>query len=222
MLGGMSRPLGFFASLLVALAPLGGAHPARAQASNQMEFLFGQKPKPFIDPAGFYAAILPNGFDCEARARHVECRGNRGVQAQLTIDVVDVPASATADIAMLNQMDRFKEKPHFKQIAKGKTKLDGAPAVTTSFSYDFMGNVEYAIGVQQLIMVRGGKLYLIHFESRLDQFATHKPDLDQLYRSFKPAGLDAGGNPILEDLKPKAVENPNALPDVSRALRGGF
>lgn len=218
MLAGMPR-------LLVALFVVTGAlvaSPSFAQSGDQMEFLFGQKPKPFIDPAGFYAAILPNGFDCEARARQVKCRGNRGVQAELSIDVIDVPASATADIAMLNQMDRFKEKPHFKQIAKGKTRLDGAPALTTSFSYDYMGNVEYSVGVQQLIMVRGGKLYLIHFESRLDQFAAHKADLEQLYRSFKPARLDGGGNPILEDLKPKAAENPDGLPDVTKALKGGY
>jgi hypothetical protein len=211
-------------SLLVltgAASLTGAAVPARAQSGEQFDFLFGQKPKPFIDPAGFYAAILPNGFDCEAKARHVKCSGNRGVQALLTIDVIDVPASATADIAMLNQMDRFKEKPHFKQLAKGKTKVDGTAALTTSFTYDYMGNVEYAVGVQQLIMVRGGKLYLIHLETRLDQFATHKKDLEQLYGSFKPARLDAGGNPILEDLKPQAVENPDQLPDVNKALRGG-
>lgn len=195
------------------------ALPAAAQ---DMEMFFGQKPKPFIDPAGYYAVILPNGFDCEARARQVKCNGNRGVQAALTIDVLDVPQSATADIAMLNQMDRFKEKPHFKLISKGKTKLDGQPALTTAFSYDYMGNVEYSVGVQQLILVQGGKLYLIHLETRLDQFATHKKDLQQLYGSFKPARLDAGGNPILEDLKPRPVDDPNAAPDISKALKGKY
>src|SRR4051812_23762847 len=81
--------------------------------------LFGQRPKPYIDPAGFWAAILPTGFDCDARPRHVVCNSNRGDNTLLQIDVVDVPASATAELAMLNQMDRFKEKPHFKKIATG-------------------------------------------------------------------------------------------------------
>lgn len=204
------------------LAALALPTSAFAQGQEQMEFLFGQKPKPFIDPAGYWAAILPNGFDCQARARHVECQGNRGISSILTIDVIDVPQSATADIAMLNQMDRFKEKPHFKMIGKGKTKIDKSPAITVSFSYDYMGNVEYQVGVQQLVMVRGGKLYLIHFETRLDQFLTHKKDLEQLYASFKPARLDAGGNPILEDLKPVSVDDPSGLPDVSKALKGKY
>lgn len=197
--------------------------PSSAHANDDpFGFFLGQKPKPYIDPAGFYAAILPTGFDCEAKARKVKCTGNRGVQAILTIDVLDVPASATADIAMLNQMDKFKEKPHFKLLQKGKIKIDGTPSVLVNFAYDYMGNVEYQVGVEEVIMVRGGKLYLIHQEMRLDQLAVHKKDLEQLYRSFKPARIDAGGNPILEDLKPVPVKDPNRLNDVERALKGGY
>src|ERR1051326_8407206 len=107
---------------------------ALAQDGSLDQMLFGQKPKPFIDPAGYWAAILPTGFDCQARARHVSCNGNRGVQALLTVDVIDVPPSATADIAMLNQMDKFKTKPHFKLIQKGTIKVDKAPAVLVDFS----------------------------------------------------------------------------------------
>ena len=210
------RPLAV--TVLVCVAAFGAA--ARAQDDlNQM--LFGQKPKPFIDPAGFYAAILPNGFDCEAKARHVTCNGNRGVEALLTIDILDVPPSASADIAMLNQMDKFKEKPHFKLLQKGKTKIDKSPAMVVDFSYDYLGNVEYSVGVEELIMVRGGKLYLIHEEMRLDQLSVHKKDLLQLYSSFKPARLDAGGNPIIEDLKPPDASNTGQAPEIDKALKGG-
>ena len=208
-------------ALAFALASSAASTPARAQ-DDPFGFFLGQKPKPYIDPAGFYAAILPTGFDCEAKARKVKCTGNRGVQAILTIDVIDVPPSATADIAMLNQMDKFKEKPHFKLLQKGKIKIDGTPSMLVNFAYDYMGNVEYQVGVEEVIMVRGGKLYLIHQEMRLDQLAVHKKDLEQLYRSFKPARIDAGGNPILEDLKPAPTRDPDQLNDVERALKGGY
>lgn len=199
------------------------ASPAvTAQDDESFGFLFGQKPKPFIDPAGFYAAILPTGFDCQAKARKVTCNGNRGVQAQLTIDVLDVPASANADIAMLNQMDKFKAKPHFKLLQKGRIKIDGTPSVLVNFTYDYLGNVEYQVGVEEVIMVRGGKLYLIHQEMRLDQLSVHKKDLELLYRSFKPARIDAGGNPIIEDLKPIQIRDPNGESDVDKALKTGF
>ena len=206
----------------ISLAVFLSAGLASAQDDESFGFLFGQKPKPFIDPQGFYAAILPTGFDCEAKARKVKCQGNRGVQAQLTIDVLDVPASANADIAMLNQMDKFKTKPHFKLLQKGKIKIDGTPAVLVNFAYDYMGNVEYQVGVEEVIMVRGGKLYLIHQEMRLDQLNVHKKDLEQLYRSFKPARLDAGGNPIIEDLKPTSIPDPNGESDVDKALKSNF
>lgn len=211
----------------MALAAIFFVTPAGAQDDdNAFGFLLGQKPKPFIDPAGFYACILPTGFDCEAKARKVKCTGNRGVQAILTIDVLDVPASATADIAMLNQMDKFKDKPHFKLLQQGKIKIDGTPAVLVNFGYDYMGNVEYQVGVEEVIMVRGGKLYLIHQEMRLDQLSTHKKDLEQLYRSFKPARLDAGGNPIIEDLKPAKIRSDGTFgtssSEVDKAMKLGY
>ncbi|HEY4223621.1 MAG TPA: hypothetical protein VGO62_19830 [Myxococcota bacterium] len=192
---------------------------ARAQ-DDLSGIFFGQKPKPFIDPAGYYAAILPTGFDCEAKARHVQCKGNRGVEALLTIDVVDVPASASADIAMLNQMDKFKQKPHFKLLQKGAIKVDKSPATLVDFSYDYLGNVEYSVGVEELIMVRSGKLYLVHEEMRLDQLGVHKKDLQQLYASFKPARVDAGGNPVVEDLKPPTPKSDT--PEIDKALTGRY
>lgn len=208
--------------LLLLPALLIGAPLAHAEDGLD-QLLFGNKPKPFIEPSGYYAVILPSGFDCEAKvSRHVECRSNRGTNALLTLDVLDVPESATSDIAMLNQMDRFQQKPHFKLITKSQTKLDGSPAITVAFQYDYLGNVEYTVGVQQLIMVRGGKLYLLHLETPLSTFGAHKKDLEQLYGSFKPARLDASGNPILEDLRPKAVKGSETSPDVERALKGGF
>ena len=196
--------------------------PALAQ-EDLGQVLFGNKPKAFIEPSGFYAVILPAGFDCEAKVpRHVDCKSNRGTNALLTLDVLDVPPSATSDIAMLNQMDRFQQKPHFKKIAETRTKLDGSPAITVAFQYDYLGNVEYTVGVQQLIMVRGGKLYLIHLETPLQSFAAHKKDLEQVYGSFKPARLDASGNPILDDLRPIAPKNTGSSADIERALKGGF
>ncbi|MBI1948896.1 MAG: hypothetical protein HYS27_24630 [Deltaproteobacteria bacterium] len=207
--------------LLLLLVALCGA-PALAQ-DDLNQVLFGNKPKAFIEPSGYYAVILPSGFDCVAKvARHVDCKSNRGTNALLTLDVLDVPASATSDIAMLNQMDRFKQKPHFKKISEGRTKVDGSPAITVAYQYDYLGNVEYTVGVQQLIMVRGGKLYLIHLETPLVSFAAHKADLEQVYRSFKPARLDASGNPILEDLRPVAPKSDGSSADIERALKGGF
>jgi hypothetical protein len=210
-----SRALDWFALVVFAAA----AQPA---AANELDLLFGQRAKPYIDPMGFYAVIFPSGFNCQARAKNVECTGNRDGQAKLVVRVIDTPPSATADLVLLNEMEHTKKKPHFKMGEKRKIVVDGSPAMVAQFTYDYMGNVEYTVGVQALYLVRQTKTYVIHFESHVNAFKTYRADLQALYGSFKPARLDAAGNPILEDLKPKNVDSPDQMPDVDRALKSGY
>jgi hypothetical protein len=206
-------------SLLTGLLLLSA--PAIA-ADDVLQGLFGRQQKPLIDPAGFFAVVLPPGFDCQASPRKVRCSGNRGVQSELTIDVVDVPPSATVELFLLNQMDAFKKKEHFKLLSKKVQTLDGHKALLASYTFDHFGNVRLPGFAQGLYMVKGTKAYVIHYEGRADQVAVHKSDLDELYASFRSARLDGGGNPIIEDLKPKEVRSRGALPDIDAALKTGF
>jgi hypothetical protein len=219
----MMRPGRFVAVVFAAALSLVAPH---ARADDVFQSLLGRAPKPLLDPAGFFSVVIPSGFDCEASPRKVVCRGNRGVQALLTIDVVDVPASASVELVLLNQIDAFKTKPHYKKLAEKKLTIDGARALLASFTYDHNGNVEYAVGVQALYLVKTTKAYVFHYEGRADQFPVHKADLDQLYASLKTARVDAGGNPIVEDLKPRGSRGGDAGSgagsDADRALRSGF
>jgi hypothetical protein len=191
-----------------------------ARAQDLFQNLVGRQPKPLLDPAGYFAVVLPSGFDCQAQTRKVSCTSNRGVQAALTIDVVDVPPSASVEIVLLNQIDAFAKKPHYKLVNKKNLQVDGVRALMATFTYDHFGNVEYAVGAQALYLVKTTKAYVIHYEGRADQFAAHKADLEQLYASFKTARLDAGGNPIVEDLKPRGAKNTG--PAFDRIGQGGF
>ncbi len=214
MLPGMRSPLASLALLVVALAGAGAAH-----ADEILQSLTGRQPKPLIDPAGFFAVVLPPGFDCQAKARKVRCSSNRGIQAALSIDVVDVPLSATVELVLLNQIDAFQQKPHYKLLSKQPLEVDGARALMATFTYDHFGNVEYAVGAQALYVVKTTKAYVIHYEGRADQFAAHKADLDLMYASFKTARLDGGGNPLVEDLKPRVTKG---APAFDRIGVGGF
>lgn len=198
-----------------------GAHVVNAQ-DDVLQGLVGRQQKPFIDPAGFFAVVVPGGFDCQAQARKVSCVGTRGVQSVLTIDVVDVPASATVELVLLNQIDAFTKKPHYQLVSKRSFNVDGGKGLLASFTYDHFGNVEYAVGAQALYLVKTTKAYVIHYEGRADQMAVHQKDLQELYASFKTARLDAGGNPIVEDLKPRNVKSSSGDPAIDRALKGGF
>lgn len=196
-----------FVASLTALALLGSG---ASMALHPLD-LIGRRPKPFVEPEGYYRVVLPAGFDCALKApRHVECQGQRGAKALLTLQVLDVPASASPELVALNEMKRFRERPHFRELSRDKTQVDGLPAMTVAFAYDHLGNVERAGAVQALYTIREGKLFVLHFECRLDQFSAYAKDLSELYASFKPAALDAGGNPILDDAPapPTARESP--------------
>ena len=189
-----------------ALVFLALVFPVGAQAAHPLD-LIGRRPKPFVEPDGYYQVILPAGFDCRQKAKqHLECEGKRNGKALLTIQILDVPESATPELVALNEMKRFRKKPHFKELSKTKTMLAGEPAVTVSFSYDYLGNVERSAAIQALYTIREGKLFILHFESRLDRFGVYAEDLTQLYATFRPADLDAGGEPVLDSKIRKARE----------------
>jgi hypothetical protein len=203
------------------LAGVAAVPEARAQ-EDLFQNLTGRVNKPLLDTAGFFAVVIPSGFDCQAKARKVSCVGNRGVQAILTIDVVDVPPSASVELFVLNQIDAFKKKEHFKLLGQKALKIDGHKALLATYTFDHYGNVRLPGGAQGLYMVKNTKAYVIHYEGRADQFAVHQKDLEDLYASFKTARLDGGGNPIVEDLKPGAPKSQTGNADLDRALRGGF
>lgn len=213
----MARPIASYVVVAVLVCGFGAGD---VHADDVFQNLIGRQPKPLLDPAGFFAVVLPSGFDCRAQPRKVSCNGNRGVQAALTIDVVDVPTSATVEIVLLNQIDAFKKKPHYKLLGKRPLQVDGVRGLLASFTYDHFGNVEYAVGAQALYVVKTTKAYVIHYEGRADQFAAHKADLEQLYASFRTARLDGGGNPIVEDLKPR--QGKDSGPAFDRIGQGGF
>lgn len=190
----------------LSLLLLSASFAVGGQAAHPLE-LMGRRPKPFVEPEGYYQVILPPGFDCQLKAKqHLECQGKRNAKALLTIQVLDVPESATPELVALNEMQRFRKKPHFKELSRNKSLLAGEPAVTVSFSYDHLGNVERAAAVQALYSIRENKLFVLHFESRLDQFGVYAEDLAQLYATFRPAELDAGGEPVLDAKAKRASE----------------
>lgn len=221
---GLSRCLsvaafGVLGALLVApplvLSPNAVAKRKAKKATDKelRRLLEGRGPKPFIEPEGFYRVLLPSGFTCRAGKRKVECDGTKGAQAKLFLEVRDVPKSATPEIVMLNQMETFKKKPHFKKVSHERIDVEGVPAVAVGFTYDYMGNVERSVGVQSLYAVQENKLYLVHFEAQLRDFPTYLPSLKELYSTLKFARLDAGGHPVIEDLKPPEEGRNRQIPD---------
>lgn len=173
----------------------------------QVDMLLGTSPKAFVEPEGFYRVIIPSSFQCSVKARHVECRGHVGAGALLSIDVADVPASATVEAASLMKVDEFKKLPHYRTVTQVRESIDGTPVIRTKFTYDRQGNVERPMTVQTVYFVRGNKLFSLHFEVGSKDEGAYSRDLRAFYDSFKPARIDAGGHPVVEDLDPNAKKN---------------
>lgn len=195
-----------------------GAGGALAGGINPLTLL-GNRPKPFIEPDGFYRAILPSGFDCRVPAkRALRCEGTRGKNALLSITVIDVPKSATPELVALNQEGKFKKKEHFKRTYKRRMAIGGNPAVIHGFHYDHYGNVERTVFVEAAYIVQHNKAYVIHFEAHERALPVYRKDLDVLYQSLKLATLDDGGHPIVESIAPKPKRR-KALPGGAEAVR---
>lgn len=178
-------------------------------AHAQVDMLLGTSPKAFVEPEGFYRVIIPSSFQCSVKTRHVECRGHVGAGALLSIDVADVPASATVEAASLMKVDEFKKLPHYQAVTQAREAIDGTPVIRTKFTYDRQGNVERPMTVQTVYFIRGNKLFSLHFEVGSRDEGAYSRDLRAFYDSFKPARIDAGGHPVVEDLDPNAKKNNN-------------
>lgn len=189
------------------------ALPGQAQTGINPLELIGDGPKPFVEPESFYRVVLPPGFNCKAQKRHVTCTGRRGQNALLQIDVLDVPKSATAKLHYLNQMERFQKKLHFQEISKEDIRLHGLEGVKVAFRYDYMGNVQFKVGVLAAYLKQENKIYSVHFESKLTAFQEYEKDLEVFFETFKPTPLDPGGNPILDELKVRSERNKAGVPN---------
>jgi hypothetical protein len=197
-----------------------GAHGAKAQRESLHEVLIGNKAKPYLEPEGFYTVVFPAGFNCKAYTRQVLCDGNRMHQAHFRIEIHDVPKTATAELVALNAQTKFKKKPHFKVMNKTKMTVDGTPAIIQDMSYDYLGNVQYPVGVKAMYLVRQNKMFVLHFESHLHHFASYAGDLAKAFGSFKPAQLDEGGHPILESLAPPGSDSRYQESKPAESIRG--
>ena len=196
----------FFLGLILT-GGLSIAPPAYAQTAALMNQLLKNGDKAFVQQEGYYRVVVPQGFDCEEAGRKLTCRSRKVDRALLQIEIRDVPKSGTLELVALNYERTFKKKTHYQLVSKNKLKVDGTPAIVHSMRYDYLGNVQAPVGVQAFYLLRQQKLFLIHFECNQNHFAAYMPALQKLYGTFRPAQLDHGGHPILQNTNRKKRSN---------------
>jgi hypothetical protein len=166
-------------------------------AAAQLQQILGNKrPPPFVHPQGFYAVTFPRGWDHELKPNgQMVDTATKGDQALFTVTMESVPGDVDTEMVALNAGRKLRELPHYKDGGGGRLTIGGKPASIHSFQFNYQGNTEYQVAVEELYVVSGSVLFTIHFEVMRRSFPKFRKDLKQLYDGFAVAEIDATGHP---------------------------
>lgn len=184
-------------------------------AQAQMEIFGPPKPAPFFHPKGFYALGFPGGWSYELQpdGKLVATATKGNDKAMLSLTMTTVPKDADTENVALNAAKELRKLLHFKDGGGGRLKIAGKPASVRSFEFDYQGNTEYTITVEELYVVSGPVLFRSHFEVMKRSFPYYAADLKVIYDSLMVAEIDADGKPF-KVVAPKPVKNPTGTPQV--------
>lgn len=190
------RPGGWLSAgaLVVALGVPVGAH---AQAGQLMDIMQQEAP-PFSHSSGLYAFTPPGGWFCQqAKGGKVECKTGKGpAPGTFVITYSTIEGRLDSELMAFNEERRLQKLPHFKKTGGGRLVLGGAKASVRSFTFDYQGNTEYPVAVEELYVVTGGKAIRLHFETMARAMPAYGGDLRQIYDTLGVAEVDEMGQVI--------------------------
>jgi hypothetical protein len=189
------------------------ALPATAQLD-----IFQKKPRPFLHPEGYYLVAMPRGWEGQLQADgSFAASASRGRdQGKLTIRMASVERDVDTELVALNAHRELRKLPHFKDGGGGRLKVGGKPASIRSFEFDYMGNTEYTISVEELYVVSGTVLFVVHFEVMKRSLRHYALDLSIIYDSMRVAEIDATGKPTRPVRLPKRTGGSAIMPGVGK------
>jgi hypothetical protein len=157
---------------------------------------------PVTDPSGYFSVVIsPSFFTCTVLPGNVQCTGVLPVSAHLSIQLSEVPASATAALVSLNTLEQYENLANFKLIQSSKTVIDQIPAIVQTFVYTELNNVERPIWMQVLSAVQGTKLVAVQIQCRSGTCAEYGAGMNQVFSTLHIAPLDKAGMPVKGNLK---------------------
>jgi hypothetical protein len=173
-------------------------------AQIEMDLLGPRRPPPFFHPRGFYSLSFPGGWEYRiSDDGNLVANKAAGDRAELTITMKSVPPKVDTEMVAHNAGIALRKLPHFVDRGGGRLAIGGKPASVRSFEFDYQGNTEYTISVEELYIVSGSVLFTVHFEVLKRSFRNFGGDLKTIYDSMAVAEIDAEGKPIAP-VKPRA------------------
>ncbi len=172
------------------------ASPAKAQLAG---IIGPRRPPPFVHPQGFYTLQLPGGWEAELnKDGDLVAHKTAGDKAELSLKMTTVPMNADTEMVAFNKGRKLRKLPHYVDGGGGRLKVSGKKASVHSFAFDYRGNTEYTIAVEEMYIVSGTVLFTLHFEVLKRSMPRFKKDLTQIYSGLKVAEIDATGRPIVQ------------------------
>ena len=178
--------------------------PSTAAAQVDPAELFGDKAMPFTHSTGLFMFIPPQGWMCQQlRDSSVECKTNGGpAPGTLRITHMTIEGNLDAELMALNAERDLKKLPHYQKSGGGRMLLGTTKAALRSFTFDYLGNTELPVAVEELYVVTGGKAIRVHFETMYHSMPAYMGDLKQVYDTFGVAAVDAAGQ-VVQIAKPR-------------------
>lgn len=175
------------------------------QAQAQLDSIIGpRRPPAFVHPQGFFTIQLPRGWQAKLdKDGNMIAHKMAGDKAELTLRMSKVPMNADTEMVAFNKGRKLRKLPHYVDGGGGRLKVSGKKASVHSFAFDYRGNTEYTIAVEEMYVVSGSILFTLHFEVLKRSMPHFKKDLMQIYSGLKVAEIDATGQPILPQQKRK-------------------
>jgi hypothetical protein len=127
----------------------------------------------------------------------VECRTQIGsAQGVCTITHFTIPGKLDAELMAFNAEKELKKLPHYRKTGGGRLLLGEAKASIRSFMFDYQGNTEYPVAVEELYLVTGGKAVRVHFETMARAMPGYANDLRAVYDTLGLAEVDGLGQVV--------------------------
>lgn len=183
-------------------------------AQAQLEDIFGgRRAPPFAHPQGFYTVQMPRGWQAKlSKDGQLHAVKTAGDKAELTISMSTVPMNADTEMVAFNKGRSLRKLPHYRDGGGGRLKIGGKPASIHSFAFDYQGNTEFTVAVEELYIVSGTVLFTVHFEVLKRSMPAFRKDLATFYDTLKIAEIDATGQSIRHKQKTPTKKKRPSLP----------
>lgn len=153
-----------------------------------------------LDTIGYFAIVPPANFSCEEKPGEVACRVP-GEEASLHVNARLSKEAPSVGLQALNQYGEYEKELHFQMALDRPIKLGKLKGLERVYTYDYLGNVNYPVWVQIILVASGKILYEVKLKCVGRGCSKYQTIGEQIGANFRTAAVKADGSPIKGSLE---------------------